>query len=148
MDYTVVYKDINGAISVSVKDGNTKVSPHFTVSEFAVNQKDGTDIAFICEYTVRVLEGLRTLIGHPVQITSAGRTPFYNKRVGGADGSMHRFMFGVVDFILDYDISLQDKQRVIDYFINMGFKGIGVYNRSLGVRMHVDFGYRDKLTMW
>lgn len=68
-------------------DGNTKITEHFKVKEFAC--KDGSPIVFVDEYLVTLLETLRLTINKPVIITSGYRTPEHNKKVGGAKYSYH-----------------------------------------------------------
>lgn len=69
------------------KDSNEKVGQHFKVREFAC--KDGTQVVFIDDHLVSVLNILRNKLGKPVIITSGYRTPTRNKDVGGARYSYH-----------------------------------------------------------
>lgn len=82
---------MNGA-QVSVysraKDGNTALSPHFKVWEFAC--RDGSDTVFVSPALVEVLEKLRVHFGKPVVITSGYRTESHNKVCGGAAYSQHK----------------------------------------------------------
>ena len=68
-------------------DANEKVGQHFKVKEFAC--KDGSQVVFIDEYLVSILDILRNQIGKPVHINSGYRTPTRNKAVGGAKYSYH-----------------------------------------------------------
>ena len=68
-------------------DANEKVGQHFKVREFAC--KDGSQVVFIDDYLVKILDILRTKIQKPVIITSGYRTPELNKNVGGAAYSYH-----------------------------------------------------------
>ena len=58
-------------------DGNVQLARHFKVKEFAC--KDGSQVVFIDDYLVSVLDILRHQIGKPVIITSGYRTPEWNK---------------------------------------------------------------------
>ena len=69
------------------KDGNTKLSKHFKVKEFAC--KDGSPIVFIDDHLYCILDILRNKIGKPVIITSGYRTPEWNKKCSGAKYSYH-----------------------------------------------------------
>lgn len=71
------------------EDGNKKVSANFKVKEFAC--KDGSDPVFISQELVAVLQKIRTHFDKPVNITSAYRTPTYNKKVGGVNNSQHLY---------------------------------------------------------
>lgn len=68
-------------------DANEKVGQHFKVREFAC--KDGSQVVFIDDYLVSLLDVLRNQVGKPVYITSGYRTPTRNKKVGGAKYSYH-----------------------------------------------------------
>lgn len=71
------------------KQGSTKLSTNFKVSEFAC--KDGSDVVFVAPELVEVLQKVRTHFGKAVTINSAYRTPTYNKKVGGATYSQHTY---------------------------------------------------------
>lgn len=68
-------------------DANEKVGKHFKVKEFAC--KDGSQVVFIDDYLVAILDILRNQVGKPVYINSGYRTPARNKAVGGAKYSYH-----------------------------------------------------------
>lgn len=68
-------------------DANEKVGQHFKVREFAC--QDGSQVVFIDDYLVSILDILRNQIGKPVHINSGYRTPARNKAVGGAKYSYH-----------------------------------------------------------
>ena len=69
------------------KDGGTKLSTNFKVSEFAC--KDGSDAVLVAPALVKVLQSIRSHFGAAVTIHSAYRTPQYNSKVGGAAHSQH-----------------------------------------------------------
>ena len=68
-------------------DANEKVGKHFKVREFAC--QDGSQVVFVDDYLVSILDILRNQVGKPVYITSGYRTPTRNKKVGGAKYSYH-----------------------------------------------------------
>lgn len=68
-------------------DANEKIGQHFKVREFAC--KDGSQVVFIDNYLVSILDILRSKIGKPVIITSGYRTPEWNAKCGGAKYSYH-----------------------------------------------------------
>jgi uncharacterized protein YcbK (DUF882 family) len=69
------------------RDANEKVGQHFKVKEFAC--KDGSQVVFIDEHLVSILDILRNKTEKPVIITSGYRTPEWNKKCGGARYSYH-----------------------------------------------------------
>lgn len=68
-------------------DSNEKVGQHFKVKEFAC--KDGSQVVFIDDHLVSILDILRNQIGKPVIINSGYRTPEWNKKCDGAKYSYH-----------------------------------------------------------
>ena len=68
-------------------DANEKIGQHFKVREFAC--KDGSQVVFVDENLVSILDILRNKIGKPVIITSGYRTPEWNTKCGGAKYSYH-----------------------------------------------------------
>ena len=68
-------------------DANEKVGKHFKVREFAC--KDGSQVVFIDDYLVSVLDVLRNKVEKPVYINSGYRTPEWNKKCNGAKYSYH-----------------------------------------------------------
>lgn len=68
-------------------DANKKIGQHFKVREFAC--KDGSQVVFIDDCLVFILDILRNQVGKPVYINSGYRTPTRNKEVDGAKYSYH-----------------------------------------------------------
>ena len=64
-------------------DANEKIGQHFKVREFAC--KDGSQVVFIDDYLVSILDILRNQVAKPVYINSGYRTPTRDKAVGGAE---------------------------------------------------------------
>lgn len=83
---------MNGAtvkVYSKAKDGNKKLSPNFTVKEFACS--DGSDVVFVSQELVNILQTIRNHFGKAVTINSGYRTVTKNKAVGGATYSQHLY---------------------------------------------------------
>ncbi len=109
--------------------GSTKLSDNFTVSEFACN--DGSDPVFVSDELVDVLQDVRDYFGKSVTITSAYRTPKYNKQVGGVSNSQH--CLGIASDIVVFGTT---PTEVYNYLSSKypNTYGIGLYNSFV----HVD----------
>ena len=119
------------------KDGQTKLSNNFKVSEFAC--KDGSDVIFIAPELVNVLQKIRTHFGKAVNINSAYRTPTYNKKVGGATYSQH--LYGTAADIRINGVSQKDIAAYAETLLN-GTGGIGIYSNFV----HIDV--RKEKSRW
>lgn len=104
--------------------------PDFSPAEIACR---GTGKLIVNEEALDKLQELRVMLGKPMIVNSAYRSPEHNRRVGGAPASKH--LEGMA-----FDISMANHDPVA--FIAMarraGFKGIGTYPRSNFV--HIDTG--------
>lgn len=104
--------------------------PDFSPAEIACR---GTGKLIVNEEALDKLQELRVMLGKPMIVNSAYRSPEHNRRVGGAPASKH--LEGMA-----FDISMANHDPVA--FIAMarkaGFKGIGTYPRSDFV--HIDTG--------
>ena len=111
------------------KNGAVKLSANFMVSEFAC--KDGSDTVFISSGLVTVLQKIRDHFAKPVIITSAYRNDTYNKKVGGADYSQHKYGTAA-----DIYISGVSPETIADFVetIMPNTGGIGIYSSFV----HVD----------
>ena len=138
MKITLLIKTGNDVTSKIVND-DLKLSENFVAREFLLNQNDNLDIASVSQYDIDTLQYIRTLTGKPIRITSVGRSPAYNKKIGGSLESKHQYLFDCLDFIVDTDVD------IFSYLKQRGYTGIGRYK---GGRYHIDRGYRDKLTVW
>jgi len=72
------------------------------------------------------LEGISQAVGYQLQVTSAYRSPEYNRSVGGARNSQH-VQGNAVD-IVQTGLSNAQRQAFIQAAIDNGFTAIGVYN--------------------
>lgn len=111
------------------KDGDKKLSANFKVKEFAC--EDGSDVVFISDGLVQVLQAIRSHFGRTTNVNSGYRTPSHNKKVGGEEYSQH--LYGLA---ADIEVKGIKPKTVAAYaeklLPNMG--GIGIY--SWGV--HID----------
>lgn len=70
------------------------ISPHFSRSEFRCKGQgmpghDDTHDTNVDPELLDVLEAIRALTGAPMRIVSGKRCAWYNRKVGGAQGSQH-----------------------------------------------------------
>ena len=111
------------------KNGAVTLSANFRVSEFAC--MDGSDTVFISPGLVTVLQKIRDHFEKPVIINSAYRNDAYNKEVGGADYSQHKY--GTAADIHISGVSPATIAAYVETIMpNMG--GIGIYSSFV----HVD----------
>lgn len=105
--------------SIKKKGKNYKLADHFTLGEFQCN--NGADTVKYDKQIVTALEAARLFFNVPITISSAYRTPSYNKRVGGATGSYH-IKGKAVDHYCKLSYTLLAK-----FYEVYGLKGIGCY---------------------
>lgn len=67
-------------------EGEKSVSTNFKVKEF---KSRTCPVVFIDGELIRVLQGLRAVLGCPININSGYRTETHNKAVGGSTNSAH-----------------------------------------------------------
>jgi uncharacterized protein YcbK (DUF882 family) len=119
------------------KDGGKALSANFKVREFVC--KDGSDVVFISEGLVQVLQAIRLHFDKPVTINSGYRTPAYNKKVGGEAYSQH--LYGTAADIVVKGVEPRDVAAYAETILpNTG--GIGIYSNFV----HVDV--RAKKSRW
>lgn len=104
-------------------EANEKIGEHFVAKEFAC--KDGSQIIFIDDYLVSILDILRSKIGKPVIVNSGYRTPDWNAKCGGAKYSYH--MRGMAADIRVKGMSAKQLANELDAIIPEGC-GIIVYS--------------------
>lgn len=81
-----------------------KLSEHFSLEELTATSVRGPDntpmpsIVSVLKDTASRMEGVRSLLGHPIVVTSGYRSPLVNKVVGGVPNSAH-LLGRAVDFI-------------------------------------------------
>ena len=120
-------------LCVKLSEEGQKLSEHFQAREFACSC---CGMVLVHPELVRKLEGLRSAVGAPVNVTSGYRCSSCNKAVGGAENSYH--LFGMAADIWVEGIS---PQQLAEIAANIGFDGIGVYPEQGFV--HVDVrGYK------
>ncbi|SEO15865.1 Peptidase M15 [Paracoccus alcaliphilus] len=104
--------------------------PNFSPAEIACR---GTGKIQINEDALDRLQELRVMLGKPLIVNSAYRSPEHNKRVGGAKASQH-----LNGCAFDISMANHDPVTYIAAARKAGFKGIGTYPRSNFV--HIDTG--------
>lgn len=129
-------------------DRHGYLTPHFRISE--ARCKDGTPVPSSlrgrCRNHAFNLERLRHTLGdQPISTISWYRHAAYNRRIGGASGSMH-----IRAIATDHPVSwvnARGRQRVL-YHGNQIFAGGGMGTYPAG-SMHFDTrGYRSRWTTW
>ena len=111
------------------KDGAKKITANFKVREFACS--DGSDVIFISQELVEVLQKIRSHFKAAVTINSGYRTPAHNKKVGGAAYSQH--LYGTAADITVKGVKPRDVAAYAETLLpNTG--GIGIY----GTFTHID----------
>ena len=114
---------------------NIKVSKNFKLREFEC--KDGSHLVKIDSKLVTKLQKLRDLVGKPIIINSAYRTPSHNKKVKGSPKSQH-----LLGKAVDIHVNGISPKNLAKYAEKAGFDGIGTYKTFI----HVDV--RGKRARW
>jgi uncharacterized protein YcbK (DUF882 family) len=118
-------------------DANKKLEQHFKVREFAC--RDGSQIVFIDNYLINILEILRNKVGKPIIITSGYRTPEWNAKCGGAKYSYH--MRGMAADIKVNGMSAEQLAKELDAIIPEKY-GIIVYKNWVHFDVRTGKKYR------
>lgn len=102
---------------------------NFKVYEFACH--NGNDTVIVSGKLIKALQQIREQFNSPVSITSAYRTPDYNKKVGGAKSSYH-----VKGMAADITVTGVSTREVAKYAASF-LLGVGFYNYTDGF-VHID----------
>jgi hypothetical protein len=113
----VAYREVEEMFTV-VKD--IQLSKNFKLSEFVC--KDGSGKVLYVPELIDKLQKLRDKVGKSIRITSAYRTPEYNKNCGGIATSLH-----LSGEAADIKVSGMTPLELAKAADKLGFKGIGVY---------------------
>jgi len=111
-----------GVMTQKALDKDGQLSKHFHVDEFF--SKGNGDLKLNQELITR-LESLRNKLGRPIHVVSGYRDPKYNKSVGGAMFSMHKYGRAA-----DVTVSRRKLATIRAKAIECGFKGIGTYRKK------------------
>ena len=113
--------------------------PNFSPRELACR---GTGKVAIDEDALDKLQHLRTVLGRPIILNSAYRSPEHNRAVGGAKGSQH-----LKAKAFDVSMSNHEPGRFEHLARSVGFTGFGFYRRNNFI--HIDTGReREWGTRW
>ena len=115
-----------------------QLSKHFHVDEFF--SKGNGDLKLNQELITR-LESLRNKLGRPIHPISGYRDPKYNRSVGGAMFSMHKY-----GRACDFTVEARLLHTIRAHAVESGFKGVGSY-RNNGFT-HVDIRLGRKAMWW
>ena len=80
-------RETSAAFSLARDGADFPLGEHFVLMEFA--SRDGADGVLVHPALVAVLDRLREHFDAPVTVNSGYRTPFHNRRIGGATNSRH-----------------------------------------------------------
>lgn len=108
--------------------------PSFSPEELRNRDPDNPELIIDIDAGDR-LQQLRDLLGHPIIVVSAGRTPEWNRHVGGAKNSQH--LKGRA-----FDVSMENQDPVTFEATAraVGFTGFGYYPGARRPFMHIDTG--------
>lgn len=125
---------------ISRVGGECKISPHFTLGEFA--SKDGADLVKYSTDLLALLEELRRFGGFTIEINSGYRTASYNRAIGGASKSQH-VEGTAADITVKRDGQVVDAALICCLCQYLDFPGIAYISpRSVHVDMRENGTYR------
>jgi zinc D-Ala-D-Ala carboxypeptidase len=106
--------------------------PAFSPAEIACR---GTGAIKVSVDAMDKLQALRLMLGAPMIINSAYRSPAHNKKIGGARNSQH--LLGIA---FDVSMANHDPEVFVAAAKACGFTGIGWYPPGKGDFIHLDTG--------
>lgn len=130
----------NKTVRISDLGRDYRISPHFTLGEFAC--KDGSDLVKYSTRLLQLLELLRAYGGFTVVINSGYRTASYNRSINGASRSQH-IVGTAADISVKKDGKTVDAALICCLCQLLDFPGIGYISpRSLHVDARASGTYR------
>ncbi len=109
---------------------------YFTLSEFADRE---TGQVYMDPVFLKNLDRLRALCGFPIYINSGYRSPEHSiEKVKEKPGTHSKGIAVDIEALTDYE-----KNRILKYAIQLGFKGIGIYPQHI----HLDTR-KAKTVLW
>lgn len=119
-------------VSIKQLGRNYKISPNFKLSEMAC--KNGADTVKYSTELMAKLEELRAYVGGTIGINSGYRTTAYNKKVGGATGSLHT-KGTAADIVVKKDGKRVSAKLICCLCVELGFGGVALIS---DYAVHVD----------
>lgn len=114
-------------------EGTKYIEKNFKIKEFAC--KDGSDTIFISPKLTYILQEIRNHFNAPVTINSGYRTEAYNKKIGGAENSQHKYG-AAADIVVKGVTPMAVAQFAETLLPNTG--GIGIYNSFTHIDIRKD----------
>jgi len=117
-----------------------KLIDHFNASEFAC--KDGTSTLLLDYDLLPIIERFRQYVGRSVIINSAYRTDSYNRKVGGASQSYHKYGRALdIHFTPSYN-NCNTLDKMCAFFNTLGLKGIIKYSTFVHIDTRISTYHR------
>lgn len=104
---------------------------YFVPAEIACK---GTGKILVNLHALRCLDNFRAMLGNPIKLSSAYRSPYHNAKVGGAPRSSH-----LQGHAFDVVLNGKDKEEIRSVAEKCGFKGFGMRYQTF---VHIDIGRR------
>jgi len=116
---------------------------HFQPHEFDSPDVAGSGKTGMNENFMRRLQMLRNLYRKPLTISSGFRTAAYNKRIGGAENSLH-----LEGKAADIVVAGADAYELLGLAYTVGFKGLGLHQKGAWRQRFLHLDLRDEPTIW
>jgi zinc D-Ala-D-Ala carboxypeptidase len=100
----------------------------------------GTGQLLVNAEAISGLDNMRSLLGHPIRLSSAFRSVYHNSKIGGAPLSVHSVKAPTgAGSAFDIVLEGRDKETIRQVAEQCGFKGFGMRYRTF---IHIDMGRR------
>ena len=122
-------------------EGSRQITDHFRVYEFACS--DGSDVVFVSQALVDILEAIRVHFGRPVTVTSGYRTVSYNASIKNSSKKSQHCNGLAADIQVEGHTPLEVYNYTCSLLGDHG--GVGIYNTFVHVDVRASksrFDYR------